>query len=284
VKIDGRKIKITHPDKLLFPQSGITKRKLVEYYRKIADRMLPHLKNRPLNMQRFPEGIDKRGFFQQHVPNHFPDWIKRVRTPKIDGPGEVEHVLCEDAATLVYLVNQGCITPHIWLSRTEHLKRPDMMVFDIDPPKATYAVTVREAARDLIALLKTRGLSAVVKTSGSKGYHIIVPLTEDTDFGTIRRRAESIANALVSRKPDRYSTEQRIEKRWLKIFIDTQRNAYGQTMAPPYAVRAKPGAPVSTPIREDDLQRTTLNPRKYTVKNLFKRLGQIPNPWNDPFS
>ncbi len=282
VEIDGRTVELSNTGKVLFPEAGITKGDLVEYYRKVADTMLPHLRGRPVSMHRFPDGIDGKRFFQKDAPDYFPDWIRFEEVAK-EG-GTVRHVVCDDAATLVYLANQACITPHVWLSRVEHLERPDRLIFDLDPPEARSEPgsgedlrPVRRAARTVRDRLRELGLEPFLTTTGSRGFHVVVPLEPEAGFDEVRGFARTLAEDLAEREPDRLTVETRKEKRGDRVFLDYLRNGYAQTAVPPYAVRARPGAPVATPVEWDELD--GLDPRRYTVKNLFQRLGQKEDPW-----
>ncbi len=278
IEAGGRSIKLTRPDKVLFPDAGITKSDLVEYYKRVADRMVPHLRGRPLSMQRFPDGIDAPGFFQQAAPRFAPDWVKRATVKK--GGGEVTHILCDDAATLVYLATQACITPHVWLSRADKIDYPDQMMFDLDPSGAEFDV-VKSAARGLRDLLAESGLPAFVKTTGSQGLHVLVPLERTEPFDRVRALAREFAHLLAARDPGHWTTEQRISKRGGRVFIDTYRNSYGQTAAPAYAVRARPGAPVAVPLEWEELDRRDLKPDGCTIRDVFKRIEKIGDPWKD---
>lgn len=275
MKLGGHEIEISHPDKLLFPDAGITKGDLADYYRRIAKTMLPHIEDRPLTLHRFPDGIGAKGFYQQNVSDYFPDWIARVRLPKEDG--EVEHCLCNDAATLVYLAGQACISLHAWLARAEHPRRPDRMIFDLDPPGEDFEL-VRFAARTIRETLADVGLAGFVMTTGSRGLHVTVPLDASADFEASRSFARRIAGLAAARAPDRLTTEQRKNKRGGRLYLDTMRNAYGQTGVAPYAVRAKPGAPVATPLEWSELD-GKLRADKYRIGNVFRRLARKKDPW-----
>lgn len=261
---------------MLFPGAGVTKGELVDYYREIADPMLPYLRDRPVSMHRFPDGIEGEGFYQKEIPDYFPDWIQRV-TVKKEG-GEVTHVLCQDAATLVYLANQACITPHVWLSRRDELDRPDRMIFDLDPPGQDFA-PVRRAARALHDLLEELGLVPFAMTTGGRGLHLVVPLDRSADFDAARGFARDLAELLARRDPERLTTEPRKEKRKGRLFVDVLRNAYAQTGVPPYAVRPRPGAPVAMPIAWDELGDPKLRGDRYDTRNAFHRLGRVEDPW-----
>jgi bifunctional non-homologous end joining protein LigD len=271
-------VKVSKPDKVLFPDAGITKGDLAAYYERVAPQMLRHMKDRPISMQRFPDGIAKHGFFHKDVPNHFPDWIKRVQVPKKNGT--VTHALACNADTLVYLADQACITPHVWLSRADELERPDRMVFDLDPSDGNFA-DVRRAARSIGELLDGLGLTPFAMTTGSRGVHVWVPLRRQAGFDEVREFARDVARVMVVRYPDRLTLEARKQKRGERILIDIMRNGYAQTVVPPYAVRAKPGAPLATPLRWRELSDSSLRPDKFTVRNIGRRLSRVGDPWEE---
>jgi bifunctional non-homologous end joining protein LigD len=267
---------VSRPEKVLFPDAGITKGDLAAYYSRIAPEMLRHAKGRPISMQRFPDGIAKQGFFHKDVPDHFPEWIERVKVPKKNGT--VTHAVAGDAETLVYLADQGCITPHVWLSRIDQLGRPDRLVFDLDPSNDSFA-EVRRAARSLGELLDALGLAAFAMTTGSRGLHVWVPLRREAGFEEVRRFARDVARVMVDRAPDTLTLEARKQKRGQRILIDILRNGYAQTVVPPYAVRARPGAPVATPLRWRELSDSSLRPDKFTLRNIGSRLSRVGDPW-----
>jgi bifunctional non-homologous end joining protein LigD len=276
IEIGGHSMEISNAEKLLFPGDKISKGDVVDYYRRIAGVMLPYLEGRPLTMHRFPDGIGGEGFYQQAVSDYFPKWIERAPVKK-EG-GEVSHVVCNNAATLVYLANQACITPHVWLSRQDQLHHPDLLVFDLDPPDDDFA-PVRDAALMLRELLDELGLKSFLKTTGSRGLHVTVPLDRSSDFDEVRALARQIARVLVKRQPQRLTDEQRKEKRGQRVFVDTLRNSYGQTAVAPYALRAKPGAPVAAPLAWEELRDGKLHARSYNLNNIFRRLAQKKDPW-----
>ena len=270
-------IKTSSEDKILFPKSGITKGELIDYYEEIAPIMLPYIKNRPLTMHRFPDGIGHEGFYQKDASDYFPDWIKRAPIEKKEG-GITEYVVCQNAATLVYLANQGCITPHVWLSKVDKLDVPDRMIFDLDPTEDDFSA-VKKGAQLLKELLDSLGLPSVVMTTGSRGLHVLVPLKRTTPFDVVREYALTIAQHLVVLHPEQFTVQLRKEKRESKLFIDYLRNASTATSVAPYAVRAKEGAPVATPLFWHELGRIS-TAQAYTIKNIFRRLGKQDDPWN----
>lgn len=280
MKVGRRTIAIGNPDKVLFPDAGITKHDLAQYYRDVAPALLPHAEGRAISMHRFPDGLDGEDFYQKDVPDYFPEWIHTERIEK-EG-GSLRQLVIDDAATLVYLADQACITPHVWLSRVDRIRHPDRMVFDFDPPGDDWEATfdeVRWAARTTAEVLREIGLVPFVQTSGSKGLHIHVPLDREADFDEIRELARDAADLLATCHPDRLTTEQRKKKRGQRVYLDVARNAYAQTAVVPYAVRPRPGAPIATPLDWDELGAGDLHPRRYTIANILRRLGQKDDPW-----
>jgi bifunctional non-homologous end joining protein LigD len=278
--VAGQKLEFSHTDKLYFPDDGISKGDLLTYYERIAPTMLPHLHDRPLTMQRFPDGINEDGFYQKEAADYFPDWLPRVEVEVKEDQSSQEQVMANDAAALLYLVNQGMITPHIWLSRAGSLNYPDKLIFDLDPPKDNFEL-VRFAAKELRRRLEDLGLAPFVMTTGSKGLHIAVALDGQTDFDAVRAFARKLAEIVAEEHPGRLTTALRKDQREGRLFLDYVRNAYGQTGVAPYAVRALAGAPVATPLDWDEVGNSDLDSQAYTIKNIFKRLGQKADPWKD---
>lgn len=276
LRIGHRTIELSNRDKVFFPAENIKKGDLIGYYYKISETMLPHLKGRPIIMHRFPDGINGEGFYQQETSDYFPEWIDRITVKKEDGT--ISHAVVQNTVTLVYLANQACITPHIWLSRKDRLDYPDLMVFDLDPPADDFE-PVRYVARLLKGLLNELGVEPFVKTTGSRGLHLVVPLDRSAGFEEARGFAHNVAAALAAREPGRLTIEQRKEKRGGRVYVDYSRNSYGLGMVAPYAVRAKPGAPVATPIDWDELEDKDLTSQSYTIKNIFRRLSHKQDPW-----
>jgi bifunctional non-homologous end joining protein LigD len=273
--VGDREVEITHPDRVLFPASGITKRHLADYYRRVAEVMLPHVEGRLVSMQRYPDGIGHEGFFHKDVPEYFPDWIRTEEVEK-EG-GSLRMLVIDEPATLVYLAQQSCITPHVWLSHADRRHHPDRLVLDFDPSTDDRG-PVLQAARAARELLRELGLEPFALLTGSRGIHVTVPLAAREPFDDVRAFARDLAAALVARHPSLLTTETRKAKRGDKVFVDVLRNAYAQTAVPPYAVRAREGAPVATPVDWDELG-PGWDPRKYTIRNLFRRLAQKRDPW-----
>ena len=276
IRAGRRDVEISRPDKELFP--GITKLDLAGYYALIADTMLPLVANRPLNLERYPDGIGGNKIFQQHASKHFPDWVKRVETPK--SGGTVQHVVANDAATLVYLANQGVITLHAWLSRRDRLDRPDRLVVDLDPSVEDHAA-MRRAAIAVAGLFEELGLRPWAMTSGSRGFHIVLSLTRRADFATMRVFARDFATLAERRHRELFTTEQRKANREGKILLDVGRNNFGTTSVAPYSVRARPNAPVATPLELGELSDSATLPGRWTIKTIRERLDEHGNPWRD---
>src|SRR5918992_1508083 len=232
---------ITHPEKIMFPHDGITKGELASYYETIAPVMLPHLRRRPVTMERFHRGIAAPGFFQKDVSKGFPEWLERVEVPKHGGT--VHHPIVTEKEGLLWLANQNSITIHVWPSRAPNLYYPDVCIFDLDPADDGEPDVLRTAALNLRKLLDELGLPSWIKTTGSKGFHIAVPLDGKSDFDTVARFAHQVGRILVERDPVHLTQEFSKVDRAGRILVDTGRNGYSATFAATYTVRARPGAP-----------------------------------------
>ena len=269
---------ITHPDKVLFPEDGITKGDLAAYYEAMAPILLPHLRGRPITMERYPAGIGRKGFWQKDVSKGFPEWLKRVEVPKKDGV--VHHPVVTDTRSLLWVTNQNTITQHVWTSRVPELYYPDICVFDLDPSRDDPA-ELRAAAiglRDLLAAMK---LPSWIKTSGSKGFHIVIPLDGQADMGQVSRFAHAVGKLFVSHAPDHLTQEfSKVDRRG-RIYVDTGRNDYSATFAAAYTVRAKRGAPVSAPCAWDEVANGKVGPATFTLRNMPERVAQVGDVWGD---
>jgi bifunctional non-homologous end joining protein LigD len=275
-----RVVEISSPDRVLFPDAGLTKRDLAAYYVAVAPWMLPHVRERFVSLQRFPQGIEGAGFYQKDVPEHFPDWIRREVVGK-EG-GTLCQVVIGDAASLAYLANLGTITLHAWTSRVDRPREPDRVVFDLDPSlpdwRAAFADVIR-TARDLRATLEQLGLAPYPMASGSRGLHLVAPLRRGADVDEVRAFAADVAALLARRDPDRLTIEHRKAKRGDRIFLDVARNGYAQTAVAPYSVRARPGAPVAAPLEWSELDEPDAGPRRFTIRNVLERLERQGDPW-----
>jgi bifunctional non-homologous end joining protein LigD len=263
----------------LFPEDGITKGELAAYYEAIAPLMIPHIRNRPVTMERFPAGIGKKGFIQKDVSKGFPDWLQRVEVPKKDGT--VHHPIVTDTRSLLWIVNQNTITPHVWISRVPKLQFPDICVFDLDPAEKEDPQVLRGAALALRDLLAEIGLTGWVKTTGSKGFHIAVPLDGKTPMGDVAGFAHAVGTLLVIRDPKHLTQEFHKADRGGRILLDTGRNGYSATHAAAYAVRPKAGAPVSAPCTWEEVERGAVSPQTFTLRNMAARVDSVGDLWAD---
>jgi bifunctional non-homologous end joining protein LigD len=268
---------ITHPQKVLFPDAGITKGELAAYYESIAPVMLPHIRLRPVTMERFPAGIDKEGFLQKDVSKGYPAWLRRIEVPKKGGT--VHHPLVTDTRSLLWLANQNSITPHVWTSRAPDLYQPDICVFDLDPSEDAPDI-LRHAALGLRDLLAELGLPSWVKTSGSKGFHIVVPLDGKAGFDEVSGFSHAVGQVLVARDPEHLTQEFSKADRGGRILVDTARNRYGATVAAAYAVRARPGAPVSAPCTWQEVEDASAGPRTFTLRAMAARAAAVGDLWS----
>ena len=275
LKAGRHNVVINRPDKVLFPKDGITKADLADHYRTAAPRMLPHLRGRPLMLDRRPDGIDGPAFMQKDVPDYFPDWVHTAELPK-EG-GTVDYLLADETATLLYLADQACVTPHRFLAKADRPRHPDRLVFDLDPPGDDFAAALH-AAKLLRELLDDLDLPSAVMTTGSRGLHVLVPLTRSADFDDVRAFARAAADLLAERHPDRLTTEASKKARGGRLYLDVQRNAYAQTAVAPYAVRALPGAPVAAPLAWSELDEQGLHAQRWTLANIGDRL-EDEDPW-----
>jgi bifunctional non-homologous end joining protein LigD len=271
---------ITSPDKILFPADGISKRELAAYYEAVAPVMLPHLSARPVTMERFPAGIGQKGFFQKDVSRGFPAWLERIEVPKHGGT--VHHPLINDLRSLLWMANQNCITPHVWNRRAPDIYHPDLCVFDLDPdPARDEPAVLRGAALALRDLLAERGHTSWVKTTGSKGYHIAVPLDGRTHVDQVAAFGDEIGAELVRRDPAHLTQEFLKADRGGRILVDTGRNNYSATFAAAYAVRARPGAPVSAPCTWEELASGAVLPQSFQLRTMPARIAAVGDLWAD---
>lgn len=267
---------ISHPDKVLFPEDGVMKAELAAYYEAVAPVMLPHLRRRLITMERFPQGIGARGFLQKDVAKGFPAWLKRIEAPKKNGT--VHYPIANDLRSLLWLSNQNTIAIHVWPSRVPRIDRPDLCVFDLDPsvedPEA-----LREATLHVRSLLDEFDVTSWVKTSGSKGFHIVVPLDLRTSFDESARFASRVAGLLIERHPHLFTLASSKADREGKILIDIGRNHAGATFVAAYSVRAKAGAPVSAPCSWEEIERGSVGPRTFTLRTLPARIKRVGDLW-----
>jgi bifunctional non-homologous end joining protein LigD len=277
INVAGHDIKVTTLDKVLFPDDGITKGDMLVHYLAVADAMVPHLAGRPLTLRRYPHGIETEGFFQKDTGGHFPDWIHTVEVPHRHSEGSIQYAVCDDAASLLYLANQGTIEFHIWTATAADLDRPDRLVMDLDPPPGVTVAELRSIARRARDLYTDVGLTAYLQATGGRGYHVVAPLDRSADFRFVRDLAGDLANRLAADDPDRLTTAQRKVRRGDRVFLDVNRNGRAQTFIAPYSLRARPGATVATPLDWGELGRST--PNGFTTAAIRRRLGRKADPW-----
>jgi bifunctional non-homologous end joining protein LigD len=277
LNIGNRTIELSNPEKKMYPKENLTKTDIVNYYEKVSEYMLPHIKNRPLVMHRFPDGIDGDEFYQKEVPDYFPKWIKRKTIDLVKG-GSEPLMIAEKKADLVYLAGQACLVPHIWLSTADKPKSPNKIVFDLDPPKGDFK-KVKFAAFKLKKMFEAKKFTPYVMTTGSKGLHVIIPIKQNHRFKKVREYVKDVVNELADKYKDKLTTETRKNKRKGRVFLDYLRNAYGQTSVAPYALRAIKGAPVATPLDWDELKKSDIGPQSYNINNIFRRLSRKKDPF-----
>ncbi len=277
VRAGRRTIEVSSPGKVMFPDAGVTKLELAEHYARVAPAMLPHVRERPVTMHVFPAGLRRTGIYIKKAAAHFPDWIPRVTVAKRDG--ETSMAIVEEAAALVYLANQNCITPHFWPARADDLSKPDRLIFDFDPPEGTDFADIRAGARATGELLREVGLVPFAMTSGSRGLHVIAPLRRDAGWDDARAFADAVGERVAEDDPEHLTTAFRIAKRGGRIYVDTTRNAYAQHGVGPYAVRAKPGAPVATPLHWEELDDPKLTAHSWDIRTIGDRLESDGDPW-----
>lgn len=269
---------ITHPEKVLFPDDGITKGELAAYYEAVAPVMIPHLRARPVTMERYPAGLGKGSFWQKDVTKGFPEWLQRAEVPKKGGT--VHHALVTDTKSLLWAANQNSITLHVWTSRAPDIHHPDICIFDLDPSVEDHD-RLCNAALGLRDLLEELGLPSWVKTSGSKGYHIAVPLDGKAHIDDVAAFTDAVGALFVARDPKNLTREFHKADRGRRILVDTGRNGYSATFAAAYTVRAKPGAPVSAPCTWEEIERRVVEPRTFTLRNMAARLADTGDVWDD---
>jgi bifunctional non-homologous end joining protein LigD len=272
LRVGKRSFSVTNRDKVLFPEDGITKGRLIDYYAAIAPVMVPHTKNHPLTMERFPDGLGAEKIMHKNMPTYFPDWIARSEQPKKGGT--VTYVLANEAATLAYLAQQGSITQHIWQSTAAKPFEPDMMVFDLDPTTDDFDA-VRKAALLFRDALEDLELVPFVKTTGSRGLHVVTPIRPRYGFEVVHEVAVRVAQRVIEQEPEMLTLEFYKEKRGTKIFADVHRNGYGATAVAPFSVRPRKGAPVAVTLSWDEVEDRTLRPDGFSMADALER----PDHW-----
>lgn len=269
--------KISRPDKVLYPDPGLTKADLAAYFERVADVILPHLAGRPLTLRRVPDGVDDAGFYQKQAPANAP--ADTVSVSARNSRGHVEHLVVGDVEDLRFLANQAAVELHRWLSRADALDHPDLLVIDLDPPPRRDLAVLRSAVRATRDLVTKIGLTPYLMATGGSGYHVVAPLDGTAGFDDVRVLARTVAARLAADAPDELTTEQRIAQRGGRIYLDSNRNAYAQSAIVPYSPRARTGAPVATPIEFAELGQVP--PDGHTVASVVRRLAHKADPWAD---
>jgi bifunctional non-homologous end joining protein LigD len=277
VRAGRRAVAISHPDKVLFPGCGATKLDLARYHAAIAGVVAPHVRGRPLALQAFPDGVAAPGFFLKAIPRHFPDWIARASVPKRGGT--VTHVVADDPATMVYLAGQNVTTAHTWLSRADEPHVPDRLIIDLDPAPGVRFATIRAAARAAGERLRDAGLVPFAMVTGSRGIHVTCPLRRGPGFEEVHAAARAIAEAMVADDPRNLTVTWRKDDRGTRIYVDVNRIGYAQHAVAPYAVRARPDAPVALPIRWEELDDRRLRPDGFSMAAALDRVAHEGDAW-----
>jgi bifunctional non-homologous end joining protein LigD len=271
VKLGKSMVSLTHLDKLYYPQDGLTKGELIQYYYAISKYILPYLKDRPLIMKRYPNGIEEP-FFHQHNVEEAPDYVRTVRLEVIEGH-RVDYIVCDNLPTLLYLSNIGAIERHPWLSRIRNINRPDYCVFDLDPADGVPFSRICEVALNAKAVLERLGLTAYAKTSGSRGLHLYVPIKPLYSYQEVADFAERVAKLIVKENPEAATVERSLVKRKPgQIYVDHLQNARGKSIVAPYSVRPRAQATVSAPLEWSEIKRKKITPEDFTIKNMLKRI------------
>lgn len=269
-------VETTNQDAVMFPKDGITKGDVIGYYLSVAERMLPHLRGRPLSFQRYTGGIGKPGFFQKDTPDHYPDWISTLPVRKKGG--ENCQVVADRPAALVYLANNRVLTMHGALSSGPDLRKPDRFIFDLDPSVDDFSL-VRSAAEVVREVLEDLGLACYLQTTGSRGLHVVSPIKPQHDFDEVSAAARRVAEIVVEHDPDSFTIKRLKADRGDRLLIDYFRNAYAQTSVVPYSIRAKDGAPVATPIHWDELPTLPEGAQSFDIESVPVRLAESDDPW-----
>jgi bifunctional non-homologous end joining protein LigD len=277
ITVGRRELTISHPDKLLFADPPVSKLQLARYYERVAAVMVPLVRDRPLALQTFPDGIEGKGFFMKSVPKYFPDWIATATVPKKGGT--LTQVLADEPATLVYLAGQNVITPHVWLSRADEPRSPDRLIIDFDPSPGVRFAEIRAAARDAGERLRDAGLATFAMVTGSRGIHVLCPLRRGSSFTEVHGYARALAERMVADDPRNLTLEWHRDERGKRIYIDVNRIAYAQHAVAPYGVRPRPRAPVAMPIAWEELSDRSLRPDRWTIRTAPDRLESDGDAW-----
>ncbi|PKM79044.1 MAG: DNA polymerase domain-containing protein [Firmicutes bacterium HGW-Firmicutes-13] len=279
LKVDGREIRLTNLDKILWTEDGYTKYHLIKYYLDTAPFLIKYLKNRPVVFQRFPEGINKKGFYQKNCPEEAPSWIKTYPVPSRHEDRFTNYILVEDVPTLVWLGNQACIEIHPWFSSLDNLEFPDFACFDLDPMEKSTFSQVRQVASAIREVLSDTGIKCYPKTSGATGLQIYVPLESRYTYEEVRIFVEYFCRVVHKLHPQITTLERKVEKRKGRIYLDYLQNAWGKTLNAPYSVRPVKGAPVSVPLLWSEVEEGKISSSSFfnidSVKPRLEEKGDI---------
>ena len=278
IESDGQRLHFANLNKIYFPAVGVKKRELLAYYYRMAQYILPFLKDRPMVLRRYPDGVDGKAFFQKEAPSYLPDWIATATVDSEERGGEMQYILCDSRAVLLYLTNLGCIDHNPWSSRAQSQENPDYVFFDLDPTPDTPFSDVMHVAREIYAMLKSIKMQCFLKTSGASGFHIFIPLEPKYTYEQTRTFAEVVGRLVATDNPKLTTFERTVSKRPKgRILIDALQNAKGKPLACAYSVRAFPKATVSTPLSPDELT-TSLSAEQFTFRNFDERIARGRRP------
>lgn len=272
--LDGRDVRVTNLDKLFWPEQGYTKGDLLHYYRDVAPTLLPYMQDRPFTMRVWPDGITGKNFYRWRVPNHAPDWLERFVYHLQTADKTAEMAVVDDLPELIWVVNQGVIEMHPWFATRHDPDRPTWMVFDLDPVADVSFEQVLQVASWVRALLDDVGLIGVPKTSGGDGVHVFVPIERRSTFEEVRDWLGAFIDRLEGAHPDAVTSDKSLAERGGKVLIDYSQNARGKSIAAPYSVRARPGAPVSAPLTWDEVAAGRVRPGDFTLTSMPARLAE----------
>jgi bifunctional non-homologous end joining protein LigD len=282
LEIDGRTLNFTNLNKIYFPESGIRKRDLLAYYYRMATYILPFLKDRPLVMRRYPNGIAQKSFFQKEAPDSIPDWIPRAVVYSDERGGEMDYVMANNRPALLFLTNLGCIDHNPWSSRADDQDHPDYVFFDLDPTPTTSFSTVLRVARSIYNVLQSAKLRCFMKTSGATGFHIFVPLEPIYKYEQTRTFAAIIGQVVAAELPQDTTVERSVRKRPAgRVLLDALQNARGKPLAAVYSVRAHPGATVSAPVTAEEILSGRIDPDAWNIRTVEQRVSKISDLWKD---
>src|SRR5579872_2688131 len=274
VTVDGHRLKFTNLNKIFYPGEGIAKRDVINYYNSIANLIIPHLRDRPLSLKRYPNGIDHEFFFQKDAEDKVPEWVRLEPIFSEHNQDKIHYIICNDRATLLYLANLACIDQNPWMSRVGSLENPDFALIDLDPLECSYDKIV-EAAQLVHRKLKLIGLEGYPKTTGGDGMHIYIPLEPVYTYEQVRTFAEILSMLVINDKPDLFTTPRSVAKRKKdKVYFDYLQISTGKTIAGPYVIRAYPGAPVSTPLKWSEVEKG-LRPEEFHIRNARDRFDKV---------